>query len=191
MNGIQTPEWAELKRILESQKETTQIQLDHINEKIRDITKALNELSEGNAVQRVKLERLQEDTDKIELSLLALSKVEQLEKDTDDIRDAMRQSESNIHRRLNIIEENKDKFLKALILINNKVDDIQKKENQENPKESDWKSHLNEVLMKHLPIILLTIVVVIIILGIFLMNIPPSNLKEILSLMTVSSPSSP
>lgn len=191
MSGIQSPEWAEIRRILDSQKETFQIQLDHINEKIKEMSKILNELTEGNAVHRVKLEQLKEHTDRIEMNLIALSKIEQLERDNDDIREEMKRADHNLEKRLNLMEETKNKFLNALIQINNKVDNLIREKNQEENGEEDWKSRISVVLMKHLPIILLTIVVIILLLGVFLMNVPTSSLREIISLFSVPPPSAP
>lgn len=180
-----------IMKSIETLKETTQLQLDHITERMKEMNVLLGEVSKETASHRVRIDQLKETSNKIELSLLALSKIEQIERQIQDLEESLEKTNTKVDSQI-MTGVTKDIFIEAITRINNKINDVIKntdfKQNRDD--EGDWKSNAIHAVSKYIPVILIALVVLVIIVAVLVLNIPVSDIKEIISMFSVPSPNS-
>lgn len=180
-----------IMKSIETLKETTQLQLDHITERMKEMNVLLGEVSKETASHRVRIDQLKETSNKIELSLLALSKIEQIERQIQDLEESLEKTNAKVDSQI-MTGVTKDIFIEAITRINNKINDVIKntdfKQNRDD--EGDWKSNAIHAVSKYIPVILIALVVLVIIVAVLVLSIPVSDIKEIISMFSVPSPNS-
>ena len=180
-----------IMKSIETLKETTQLQLDHITGRMKEMNVLLGEVSKETASHRVRIDQLKETSNKIELSLLALSKIEQIERQIQDLEESLEKTNTKVDSQI-MTGVTKDIFIEAITRINNKINDVIKntdfKQNRDD--EGDWKSNAIQAVSKYIPVILIALVVLVIIVAVLVLNIPVSDIKEIISMFSVPSPNS-